>query len=156
MGNIPAKITGKYQSYDINTTNQVMPPSPLKRSSDPYQNHNEAVNTLSQQQSPSENSRYDYDNDRARINHQQNSHHNEEDHSKWRQQQNHAEERHSKRDSYGEEILETSQHKLEESIYTDNPNIRDSRVMEGSLGELSPNINTLRNNHMNDDDDDGI
>jgi len=33
MGNIPAKISGKYQSYDINTPSQVTPSLPLNTSS---------------------------------------------------------------------------------------------------------------------------
>lgn len=28
MGNVPAKITGRYQSYDINTPDQLTPPMP--------------------------------------------------------------------------------------------------------------------------------
>jgi len=31
MGNVPAKITGKYQSYDINTPNQLTPSMPQTR-----------------------------------------------------------------------------------------------------------------------------
>lgn len=30
MGNIPAKITGKYQSYDINTPSHLTPPIPVR------------------------------------------------------------------------------------------------------------------------------
>lgn len=33
MGNIPAKLTGKYQSYDISTPSQITPPMTLKRNS---------------------------------------------------------------------------------------------------------------------------
>ena len=31
MGNVPAKITGRYQSYDINTPDQLTPPMPQIR-----------------------------------------------------------------------------------------------------------------------------
>ena len=29
MGNMPAKLTGRYQSYDINTPDQITPPIPI-------------------------------------------------------------------------------------------------------------------------------
>jgi len=43
MGNVPAKITGKYQSYDINTPNQLTPSMPQTRRVDaptPNKSHN--------------------------------------------------------------------------------------------------------------------
>lgn len=39
MGNIPAKITGKYQSYDINTPSHITPPILTSTKSSPHQHH---------------------------------------------------------------------------------------------------------------------
>ena len=170
MGNLPAKITGKYQSYDINTPSYVTPPLNLRRPSttNPYYNE-QSNNTLSkssphqQKQNYQENNRYNQNNHRndfSREGNDFNRHHNEDDfnqidedenhHKAWREQ---IQQRNSKHDSFNEEIFNSSQQKLEESIYTENPTIRDSRIMEGSIGEPSPSINKLRRHHIEDDDD---
>jgi hypothetical protein len=176
MGNIPAKITGKYQSYDINTPTHMTPPMTLKRPSTSNSIYDErSNNTMSkanhqqqqkQQTSFSENNRYNtnnHTNGHSRNEKEFNRHLDDDDddndsqadddnhHKAWREQIN---QRNSKHDSFNEEIFNSSQQKLEESIYTENPTIRDSRIIEGSFDELSPNFSKSRRNHAIDDDDD--
>jgi len=176
MGNIPAKITGKYQSYDINTPTHMTPPMTLKRPSTSNSFYDErSNNTMSranhqqqqqqkQQTSFSENNRYNtnnHTNGHSRNEKEFNRHLDDDDndsqvdddnhHKAWREQIN---QRNSKHDSFNEEIFNSSQQKLEESIYTENPTIRDSRIIEGSFDELSPNFSKSSRNHAVDDDDD--
>lgn len=51
MGNVPAKITGKYQSYDINTPSYATPPMTLKK----QQNYDHDANKRSDDNSSNQN-----------------------------------------------------------------------------------------------------
>ena len=165
MGNLPAKISGKYQSYDINTPSQITPPLTLKRNStnNSYYNeqqHHQSDNTISrasQQQNYSVSNGYNharngYDSSEKKAYDANDEEDNDDDEDRLHHRQawqEHINQRNSKHDSFNEEIFNSSQQKLEESII-----VRDSRIIENSLGGFSPDVNKSRRPHLEDDDDD--
>lgn len=50
MGNLPAKVTGRYQSYDISTPSHVTPPMTIRRNVSETPNHNNNFYHMQQQQ----------------------------------------------------------------------------------------------------------
>lgn len=46
MGNLPAKVTGRYQSYDINTPRHVTPPMTIRRNNNENSNNNNSNNSF--------------------------------------------------------------------------------------------------------------
>ena len=140
MGNIPAKITGKYQSYDITTSNQP-PPLVLKRAEPPA---HQQMNYYPSQ--PVENQQKRYNDDVE---------HEEKDSFKnimYQQQRNISEKEHI---DQNEQRLSYIQGKLEESIYnTNHVSNRDSQVNEGSVDAMPDDLDTKRIDHQRQMDED--
>ena len=140
MGNIPAKITGKYQSYDITTSNQP-PPLVSKRVEQPV---HQQMNYYPSQ--PVENQQKIYNDDVE---------HEEKDSFRnimYQQQRNISEKDHIEQN---EQRLSYIQGKLEESIYnTNNISNRDSQVNEGSVDAMPDDLDTKRIDHQRQMDDD--